>query len=175
MSLGSRNIPWALHESLSYSSKVARNRKCWHGFCRQHKYLKPSTASQISLIKGKGGDWKPASSFKFWVSGEQKKVPKVAWLRTEIARLNIEIDEVLPKLDDEELFKKQNSAFIQFDRQMAAHMACSLVSHNKAGRMSPRFLEVAPHEIIWPNMGVTSLGRFIRVCRIGLMLENRVS
>lgn len=50
---------------------------------------------------------------------------------------------------------------------MAAHMACSLVSHNKAGRMSPRFLEVAPHEIIWPNMGVTSLGRFIRVCHIG--------
>lgn len=81
--------------------------------------------------------------------------------------MTIQIDELLPRLDDEELFKKQNSAFIQFDRQMAAHMACSLVSHNKAGRMSPRFLEVAPHEIIWPNMGVTSLGRFIRVCHIG--------
>jgi len=133
------------------------------------KYLKPSTASQVSLIQGKNGSWKPASSFKPWASGEKKKVPRIAWLRAEIAHLNVQIGSLLPKLDDEDLFKKQNSAFIQFDRQMAAHMACSLVSHNKAGRMSPRFLEVAPHEIIWPNMGVTSWGRFIRTC-IALVL-----
>ena len=127
-----------------------------------HNYLKPSTASKISLVQGKDGSWKPASFFKFWVTGKRKKASKIAWLRAEIARLTIQIDGLLPKLDDEELFKKQNSAFIQFDRQMAAHMACSLVSHNLAGRMSPRFVEVSPHEIIWPNMGVTSFGRLIR-------------
>ncbi|KAL8858974.1 MAG: hypothetical protein Q9178_004455 [Gyalolechia marmorata] len=125
-------------------------------------YLKPSDTSQVSLVRGKDDDWAPTSFFKFWVSGEKKRVPKVAWLRTEIARLTVRIDALLAKLDNEELFKKQNSAFIQFDRQMAAHMACSLVSHNKAGRMSPRFLEVAPHEVIWANMDVTSLGRFVR-------------
>ena len=127
-----------------------------------HRYLKPSTASQISLVQGKDGNWKPASFLKFWVTGKRKKASNIAWLRAEIARLTIQIDELLPKLDDEKLFKKQNSAFVQFDRQMAAHMACSLVSHNLAGRMSPRFVEVSPHEIIWPNMGVTSLGRLIR-------------
>ncbi|KAI4283333.1 MAG: hypothetical protein L6R38_002248 [Xanthoria sp. 2 TBL-2021] len=132
-------------------------------------YLKPSAASQLSLIRGKGDDWKPASFFKFWVPGESRKAPKVAWLRTEIARLTIQIDAFLTELDSDALFKKQNSAFIQFDRQMAAHMACSLVSHNKAGRMSPRFLEVAPHEVVWANMDVTSLGRFIRTC-IALVL-----
>ena len=126
-----------------------------------HRYLKPSTASKISLVQGKDGNWKPASFLNFWVTGK-KKASKIAWLRAEIARLTIQIDELLPKLDDEKLFKKQNSAFIQFDRQMAAHMACSLVSHNLAGRMSPRFVEVSPHEIIWPNMGVTSFGRLIR-------------
>ena len=134
-----------------------------------HKYLNSSTASQISLVQGKDGSWKPASSFKIWPSGEKKKVPKIAWLRAEISRLTVRVEELLSKLDDEERFKKQNSAFIQFDRQMSAHMACSLVSHNLPGRMSPRFLEVAPHEIIWPNMGVTSLGRFIRTC-IALLL-----
>ena len=134
-----------------------------------HKYLKPSTASKISLIREKGGSWKPASSFKFWASGERKVIPKIAWLRAEIARLTVQIEKLLLNLDDEERFKKQNSAFIRFDRQMSAHMACSLVSHNRAGRMSPRFLEVAPHEIIWPNMGVTSLGRFVRTC-IALVL-----
>ncbi|KAL8726447.1 MAG: hypothetical protein Q9166_006725 [cf. Caloplaca sp. 2 TL-2023] len=134
-----------------------------------HKYLKPSAASQISLIRGKNDEWKPTSFFRFWVSGEKRRAPKIAWLRTEISRLTVRIDALLADLDSEELFKKQNSAFIQFDRQMAAHMACSLVSHNKAGRMSPRFLEVAPHEIIWANMDVTSLGRFIRTC-IALIL-----
>lgn len=134
-----------------------------------YKYLKPSTASKISLIKGKDGNWKPASSWKIWAFGEKKVVPKIAWLRTEVARLTVQIEKLLLKLDDEKRFKKQNSAFIQFDRQMSAHMACSLVSHNKAGRMSPRFLEVAPHEIIWPNMDVTSLGRFVRFC-IALVL-----
>ena len=133
------------------------------------QYLKPSIASSISLVQRKDGSWKPASSFKIWASGKKKVVPKIAWQRAEIARLTVEIEKLLLKLDDEERFKKQNSAFIQFDRQMSAHMACSLVSHNRAGRMSPRFLEVAPHEIIWPNMGMTSLGRFVRTC-IALVL-----
>lgn len=128
------------------------------------KYLKPTTASQVSLVQDKDGKWRPASLFGFWKSGKKKKAPKIAWLQTEIARLTIQIDKLLPKLDDEKIFPKQNSAFIQFDRQMAAHMACSLVSHSKAGRMAPRFVEVAPHEILWPNMGVTSLGRFVRTC-----------
>lgn len=129
-----------------------------------HKYLKPSTASQVSLVQSKDGIWKRASSLSIWASGVKKKVPKIAWLRGEVAGLTVRIEELLPQLDDEARFKKQNSAFIQFDRQMSAHMACSLVSHNKAGRMSPRFLEVSPHEIIWPNMDVTSLGRLVRTC-----------
>lgn len=157
----------AEHDEQSISTAYAED--CHEESQLWHKYLTPSTASQISLLREKDGTWKPASSFKIWASGEKKKVPKIAWLRAEIARLTVEIEELLPKLDDEEQFKKQNSAFIQFDRQMAAHMACSLVSHNKAGRMSPRFLEVAPHEIIWPNMGVTSFGRFVRTC-IALVL-----
>lgn len=132
-------------------------------------YLKPSIASQISLCHGKDGTWRPASSIKFWAFSEKKKVPKIAWLRAEIARLTVQIDECLQNLDDEKRFPKQNSAFIQFDRQMSAHMACSLVSHDKAGRMSPRYLEVAPHEIIWRNMNVTSFARFVRTC-IALLL-----
>ena len=127
-----------------------------------HKFLNPSNAAQVTLVHAKDDSWQLAPSFQIWNSGEKKKVPKTAWLRAEIARLTAEIENLLPKLDDEEHFRKQNSAFIQFDRQMSAHMACSLVSHDKAGRMSPRFLEVAPHEIIWPNMNVTSFGRLIR-------------
>ena len=157
----------AEHDEQSISA--ACHIDCYEETQLWRRHLEPSTASQVSLIQGKDGNWKPASSIKFWASGEKKKVPKIAWLRAEIARLTVQIEESLSKLDDEERFKKQNSAFIQFDRQMSAHMACSLASHDKAGRMSPRFLEVAPHEIIWSNMGVTSVGRFVRTC-IALVL-----
>lgn len=136
-------------------------------------YLKPSTPSEVSLIRGKDGVWRPASSIKFWANGEKKKVPKIAWLRAEIARLTVQINECSPNLDDEKQFPRQNSAFIQFDRQMSAYMACSLVSHNKAGRMAPRYLEVAPHEVIWPNMNVTSFARFVRMC-VALLLFSAI-
>ncbi|KAK4692272.1 calcium permeable stress-gated cation channel, partial [Lecanoromycetidae sp. Uapishka_2] len=167
LSPGDENEAHTEHDDQNIS--IAYEKDCNGEVHLWHQYLKPSTASQISLIQGKDGNWKPASPFKVWASGMKKKVPRIAWLRAEVARLTVQIEDLMPKLDDEDRFKKQNSAFIQFDRQMAAHMACSLASHNKAGRMSPRFLEVAPHEIIWPNMNVTSLGRMIRTC-IALVL-----
>lgn len=141
--------------------------------CNDHSqlwrdYLPESTQSQISIVQNKDGTWKEAS-FLNLRSSDTKKVSKIAWLRAEVGRLSVQIADLLPKLDDEEHFKKQNSAFIQFDRQMSAHMACSLASHTLPGRMEPRFLEVAPHEIVWPNMGLTSLGRLIRTC-IALVL-----
>ena len=134
-----------------------------------HRHVEHSKTAMITLMHQGNDVWQPKSKVKFWVLGATKKVPEAAWLRFEIARLTVEIESLLEKLDDDELFKKENSAFIQFDRQMAAHMCCALVSHDKSGRMSPRYLEASPHEILWPNMNVTSLGRFIRTC-IALVL-----
>lgn len=133
--------------------------------CRDDKQLwrqSLKSTPSITLIEDASGNWTPTASWKFWVSGNKKEVPKIAWLRSEIARLTVQIEDLLQKLDDDETFPRQNSAFVQFDRQMAAHMACSLVSHHKFGRMNPRYLGVAPHEIVWPNMGVTSLWRLVR-------------
>jgi hypothetical protein len=132
------------------------------------QYLKDSSESWISLVESPSGEWKPASTMKFW-QRSQKKIPKIAWLRKEVARLTVKIDEMLSELDNQTKFKLQNSAFIQFDRQMSANMACALTSHHQPGRMSPRYLDVAPHEIVWANMGLTSLRRFIRSC-IALVL-----
>jgi calcium permeable stress-gated cation channel len=140
--------------STAFESDCSDSSQLWH------RYIEHS--SQITLIERGKDKWAPASTWKIWASGTKKKVPKIAWLRSEIARLTIQIDDFLPRLDDDETFPRQNSAFIQFDRQMAAHMACGLVSHHKFGRMTPRFVGIAPHEIVWPNMGVTSLWRLIR-------------
>ena len=151
------------------SINIAFEKDCNQQVQPWHQYIKPSTAPTVSILQQGNGIWQPTSVFKFWVKGPKKVVPKIAWLRFEIARLTIEIEAMLQNLDDDTMFRKQNSAFIQFDRQMAAHMCCALVSHDKAGRMSPRYLEASPHEILWPNMNVTSLGRFVRSC-IALVL-----
>ena len=132
------------------------------------QYLKESSEAWVSLVEGPGGKLTPASTIKFWQRSHEK-VPKIAWLREEVARLTVQIDAMLSELDDEDQFKLQNSAFIQFDRQMSANMACALTSHHQPGRMTPRYLDVAPHEIVWKNMGLTSLQRFIRTC-IALVL-----
>ena len=137
--------------------------------CRDHdqlwrRYLKGLKGSQITLTKADGESWKPASWIQTMRGGEKKSVPKIAWLRAEIARLTVQVEELERDLDSDTQFKRQNSAFIQFDRQMAAQMAVSLVSHHQPGRMTPRVFNIAPHEILWPNMRITSFSRFIRQC-----------
>ena len=127
---------------------------------RRQQYPKMPKESQVKIIEDGQGWWKPASK---WKSGG-KAVSKAVWLRAEIARLAIDVEEMLRDLDNESRFKRQNSAFIQFNRQMSANMAVGLVSHEKPGCMTPRFLDVAPHEIIWKNMGLTSRERFIKIC-----------
>ncbi|KAK3648733.1 hypothetical protein LTR56_001006 [Elasticomyces elasticus] len=132
------------------------------------KSLPSSQQTHIKIAKDGDGHYQPVSSLKFW-HRQHDRVLKTAWLRSELARLTMEIEALLPELDSEAKFPRQNSAFIQFDRQMAANMACALISHHAPGKMSPRYLHVAPHEILWPNMGLTTLARFIRVC-IALVL-----
>lgn len=133
-----------------------------------HKYLKDKNEARVKITKDDSGRWRTAPMLKFWQRGH-RSVPKIPWLRAEIARLTVEIDELLPDLDKDSRFSLQNSAFVQFDRQMQANMACALATHHNPGVMSPRYLHVAPHEIIWPNMGLTTMWRFIRAC-IALVL-----
>lgn len=127
------------------------------------KYLQAKQEHKLVLNTHEDGVRTTKSTMKFWQRG-CKSVSKIAWLRAEIGRLTVEIDDILPHLDDESRFPRQNSAFVQFDRQMQANMAVSLTAHHNPGCMSPRFLDVAPHEIIWPNMGLTSFARFVRSC-----------
>lgn len=126
-------------------------------------YVESSKERRITVQGGDDSIGKPTSFFSFRRAG-RRSVSKIAWLRAEVSRLSVEIDKLLPHLDDESRFPLQNSAFIQFERQMAANMAVALTAHHMPGIMSPRFLHVAPHEIVWPNMGLSSRIRFIRTC-----------
>jgi calcium permeable stress-gated cation channel len=79
------------------------------------------------------------------------KVDTIYWCRGELAHLNLEIemDQKQP-----ERFPLMNSAFIQFNHQVAAHMASQAVTHHVPEHMAPRTVEISPKDVIWDNMSI---------------------
>jgi len=88
-----------------------------------------------------------------------KKVDTIYYCRKELARLNLEIE-----MDQEtpERYPIMNSAFVQFNQQVAAHMACQAVSHHVPQHMCPRHIEVSPNDVVWGNMKMQWWERYIR-------------
>lgn len=87
------------------------------------------------------------------------KVDKIYYLRRELARLNLEIE---CDQNNVEKYPLMNSAFIQFNHQVAAHMACQSLSHHIPHYMSPRLVEIAPDDVIWDNMSTKWWEQYLR-------------
>ena len=87
------------------------------------------------------------------------KVDVIDYCRKEVARLNAEIeqDQRTP-----ERFPPMNSAFVQFNHQVAAHMACQAVSHHTPNQMAPRVVEISPDDVIWDNMSMRWWESYVR-------------
>lgn len=88
-----------------------------------------------------------------------QKVDTIYYCRKELARLNVEIE------DDQahpERFPLMNSAFIQFNHQVAAHMACQALSHHLPQQMAPRLVEIDPKDVVWDNMSIPWWQNYIR-------------
>ncbi|KAJ7754438.1 hypothetical protein B0H16DRAFT_744297 [Mycena metata] len=47
-----------------------------------------------------------------------------------------------------------SSAFITFNRQIAAHMVENLLLHHEPYRMASKYTEVSPMDVIWKNLGL---------------------
>ncbi|KAF9885020.1 hypothetical protein FE257_000843 [Aspergillus nanangensis] len=116
------------------------------------KYVMPKDRDTMRLPIF-GLSWMPS----LWLIG--KKVDTIDHCRKEVARLNLEIecDQQHP-----ERFPLMNSAFIQFNHQVAAHMACQAVSHHVPKQMAPRVVEISPDDVIWDNMSIKWWERYLR-------------
>jgi hypothetical protein len=88
-----------------------------------------------------------------------KKVDKIYFLRGELARLNMEVE---ADQNDTERFPLMNSAFIQFNHQIAAHMCCQSLNHHVPLQMGPRIVEISPSDVLWDNMAVKWWERYVR-------------
>ena len=128
------------------------------------KYLKPKDRDTMRLPIF-GWSWMPS----IWLMG--KKVDTIDHCRKEVARLNleIEIDQQHP-----EKFPLMNSAFIQFNHQVAAHMACQTVSHHVPKQMAPRIVEISPDDVIWDNMSIKWWERYLRTFGILALVSGMV-
>ncbi|KAG6831418.1 hypothetical protein H0H87_005239 [Tephrocybe sp. NHM501043] len=56
-----------------------------------------------------------------------------------------------------------NSAFITFNNQVAAHLAQQSLTHHEPYRMSGKFVEVAPEDVIWANLSMNPYEQKIRL------------
>ena len=88
-----------------------------------------------------------------------KKVDTIYYCRKEVARLNLEIEQ---DQREPEKYPLMNSAFVQFNHQVAAHMACQAVSHHIPNQMAPRLVEISPNDVLWDNMSITWWERYLR-------------
>ena len=88
-----------------------------------------------------------------------KKVDTIYHCRKELARLNVEVEQ---DQQHAERFPVMNSAFVQFNHQVAAHMACQAVSHHIPKQMAPRLVEISPDDVLWSNMSVRWWESYIR-------------
>lgn len=65
--------------------------------------------------------------------------------------------------DGEGKYPPLNSAFITFNRQIAAHLAFQSLAHHMPYTMSDRYIEVAPSDVIHANLNLNPYERKIRL------------
>jgi hypothetical protein len=90
-----------------------------------------------------------------------RRVDRIHHLRDRLQKLNEEIKSSRGKADDYALL---SNAFVRFNDQIAAHIACQSVLHSAPHRMAPRILDVDPKDVIWDNLALGWRQRWVRVC-----------
>lgn len=96
-----------------------------------------------------------------------RKVDTIDWCRKELARLNMEIEE---DQKHPERYPLMNSAFIQFNHQVSAHMACQSLIHHIPKQMAPREIEISPKDVIWDNMAINWWQEWARAAIVTLIV-----
>ncbi len=91
------------------------------------------------------------------------KVDTLEWCREEIARLNKEIEAKREEINvDYEKYPAQNSAFLLFNQQIAAHMAQKMIADHRPYHLNNRYVEAHPDNVVWSTLNMNPYERKIR-------------
>ena len=128
----------------------------------------------------------PLGFLPFGLPFISKKVDTIDWAKEEIERTNTELTKMQKVLAkevasttkssrlfnmslremaqelDKQTYPPLNSAFILFNNQMAAHMAALLLTHHEPYRMSQKYIDVAPEDVVWSNLSMNPYEAHVR-------------
>lgn len=120
----------------------------------------------------------PPFSLPFGLPFMGKKVDTIEWARSEIADTNASLEEsrrllgediahssgvapsetgspdTMKPLKGQQTYPPLNAAFILFNQQLAAHLAAQALAHHAPYRMTARYMNVAPEDVVWGNLGM---------------------
>lgn len=88
------------------------------------------------------------------------KVDTIYYCRRELARLNRELE---VDVENPESYPLNLSAFIQFNTQKAAQLACQSVADTSPSHMKRRIIEISPGDINWDSLNITWRQRYTRI------------
>lgn len=89
-----------------------------------------------------------------------EKVDTIYYCRRQLAHFNEVLQVDIDQLDT---LQPNGSAFIQFNTQKAAHLACQAIADTEPRKMSQRRVEVSPADINWAALDQSWIKRFIRL------------
>ncbi|WFD00643.1 hypothetical protein MYAM1_003394 [Malassezia yamatoensis] len=92
-----------------------------------------------------------------------QKVDTIEYCRSEIPRLNQEIESMRQRaMTDYDAFPPQSSAFVLFRNQLSAQLAANTEACHSPYRMSERYTEAHPKDVIWSNLNMNPYEKKIR-------------
>ncbi|KAJ5223267.1 hypothetical protein N7468_007809 [Penicillium chermesinum] len=125
-------------------------------------------ARQEAIKKGKSSsETNPAWSHKVQRPTHRlklffgEKVDSIHWYRSELARVIEEVD-ALQRKHQEGDAKQLSAIFIEFNTQNDAQIALQTLSHHQPFHMTPRFIGIAPQEVVWSALNLSWWQRIVR-------------
>ncbi|KAL7904333.1 hypothetical protein GGI35DRAFT_489916, partial [Trichoderma velutinum] len=108
-----------------------------------------------------------------------EKTDAIEWYSKELNRLDESIEKERTNLFNNEQehlnhYPLLNSAYIQFNRQIAAHMACQSVMHHSPGYLATRLCEISLEGIFWDNVAISWWQEQVRVVAVVVVLTGMV-
>jgi hypothetical protein len=118
----------------------------------------------------------PLSFMPFALPFVGQVVDSIEWSRDEIKACNALLEKGRDMIGEEvrqgedgdgisktKMYPPLNSAFVTFHRQLAAHMAMQVLTHHDPYRMSGKYVEVSPEDVIWENLNMNPYEMKVRL------------
>ncbi|KAJ2609018.1 phosphate metabolism protein 7 [Coemansia sp. RSA 1365] len=145
-----------LEDIVEERDKLAANlEKALTGFAAKSEKLHKKAAKKGNEPK----EAKRPTMRESWIPFKGPKLDSLEFLSTRIGELNKKIEELG---GDPANFKRKSSAFVFFNKQIAAHMAAQTVLDYIPFSMDRVSLDINPDDIIWSNLNLNPYDRRLR-------------